>query len=403
MRIFAPLKNRSLAYLWGGQVFSSIGDELYAVALVWLSVSMIGKNAGYIVAVQAASILVFSICGGIWADKWDHRRTMFFVDLLRGFTVLLIPLASLTGMLSASVIIFVTIVASSCRAFFDPALRACLPRLAKTPELLQGSNALMETTSRVAKILGPGLVGILNQTIPVIHYFTIDSLSFFLSAFSIHKLKKDLPDEAPMQQTQGWSAIKEAIVGGYNLSRSNPLIHFIILTDAIVNSAWLFIFPLAIGLLIHEKMPEEISALSLLVGAYGVGNLISNIVLGSITIHRFERCLFLGRIVAGIGFIFLAYVPNFTAMMAAAAFAAIAGPMADLAKLTLIQNAYPTRDIAKVYRFNMVAAYLVFLISLLISPKLFSLISVSSSISAAALIMISFGILGLFLSFTKRL
>ncbi len=117
------------------------------------------------------------------------------------------------------------------------------------------------STSRVAKILGPGLVGILNQTIPVIHYFTIDSLSFFLSAFSIHKLKKDLPDEAPVQQTKGWSAIKEAIVGGYKL-----------------------------------------------VGAYGVGNLIFNLVLGSITIHRFERCLYLGRIVAGTGFIFLSFM-----------------------------------------------------------------------------------------------
>lgn len=228
-------------------------------------------------AVQAASILLFSLFGGIWADRWDHRKTMLIVDLVRGAAVLIIPLAATLGQLSLWVIVSVTIVASSLRAFFDPALRACLPRVAQTDELLNSTNALMETTSRFAKILGPGLVGILNQVIPVIHYFTIDAMSFFISAWSITKLKKDLPPESELHTHQGWKGIKDGIVGGFHLSKSRPTIHFIILSDAIVNSAWMFIFPLAIGLLIHERTPDQISNLSLIVGAYGVGNLVANI------------------------------------------------------------------------------------------------------------------------------
>ena len=396
-RMLSPLKHRRLSYLWGGQVFSAIGDELYAVALVWMAATLVGTKAGYIVAVQAASVLICSLFGGIWADQWDHRRTMFFVDLLRGFAVLLLPLAAIGGFQSIEVLILVTVVVSSCRAFFEPALRACLPRLAGSRELLQTTNALMETTSRLAKILGPGLLGILSQAIPVIHYFTFDAVSFFVSAFSIHKLKTDLPNEVIEKKMSGFSTIKEGLTGGYFLSHSRPLIHFVILTDAIVNSAWLFIFPLTIGILIHEKMPDQISALGLLVGAYGVGNLASNLVLGSIVIRRFDRCLFWGRIIAGTGVIILANAPSFAIMMIAAAFAAIAGPMADLSKLSLIQQAFQPRDIAKIYRFNMVASYLVFLFALLISPTIFSLVSVASAISVAAAVMVFFGLLGLVL------
>ena len=42
-----------MALLWGGLSFSAVGDQLYAVALTWIAVGVLGSNAGYLGAVQA--------------------------------------------------------------------------------------------------------------------------------------------------------------------------------------------------------------------------------------------------------------------------------------------------------------------------------------------------------------
>ena len=42
MRLFTPLANRRIAWLWVGQVGSVIGDNLYGVALAWFAVSLVG-------------------------------------------------------------------------------------------------------------------------------------------------------------------------------------------------------------------------------------------------------------------------------------------------------------------------------------------------------------------------
>jgi MFS family permease len=394
MKVFEPLKHRRLAFLWGGQVFSSVGDELFTIALVWVSASIVGNDTGYILALQAASVLVFSLFGGIWADHWDHRKTMVYVDVIRALFVMVIPLASALGFLGMPVLIVVCIAVSSLRAFFDPALRASLVRLSGDGELLHTTNALMETSVRLARVVGPGLIGLLSQAVPVIHYFTIDALTFLISAGSIEKIRKNLPEESHPRGSKGWFAIRDGLLGGYQLARKNRLIHFVLLTDAIANAAWMMIFPISIGLLIHQRMPDQVSALSLAVGAYGIGNLISNIIVGSIKPPRMDHLLFTGRIIGGIGFIFVIFAPTMNWMMAFSALAAVGGPMVDIAKISLIQKNFNPRETAKIYRFALLATHAGLLVMLLASPKLFELFSIPAVILVAAFVMVLMGVVG---------
>ena len=44
-------------------------------------------------------------------------------------------------------------------ALFRPAMQSTLPRLARDPAQLPPANALLDTTERIARLLGPGLVG----------------------------------------------------------------------------------------------------------------------------------------------------------------------------------------------------------------------------------------------------
>ena len=83
------LRKPQILRLWFGQAFSSIGDEIYRVGLIWLAVGVMGANTGYLAAAQTASLMLLSFVGGKWADQWNPRRTMIFVDLLRAVIVLI--------------------------------------------------------------------------------------------------------------------------------------------------------------------------------------------------------------------------------------------------------------------------------------------------------------------------
>src|SRR4051812_42764615 len=129
MFVLKSLRSRPIALLWGGQVLSSLGDEVYKVAVAWIAISFIGKNAGYLMSVECAAVLVCGLFGGIWADRWDHRRTMIGVDIVRGFGVLIIPIAASLGLMSVWVLLLTIVIVSSLSALFDPALQALLPEI----------------------------------------------------------------------------------------------------------------------------------------------------------------------------------------------------------------------------------------------------------------------------------
>src|SRR5215472_9923788 len=99
MNFIRMLRQRHLAILWVSQVLSSIGDHLYVIAVVWTAVRVAGGGAGLVAAAGTVSTLLFGMLGGVYADRWDRRRTMATVDLIRAATVAVLPVLAGHGML----------------------------------------------------------------------------------------------------------------------------------------------------------------------------------------------------------------------------------------------------------------------------------------------------------------
>src|SRR5579859_5436598 len=99
MNFLKVLRNRHLAILWSSQVLSAIGDYLYSIAVIWIAVKVAGSAAGIVAAAQAGSALVFSLLGGVYADRWNRRTIMMVVDLARAAAVGVLPALALTGLL----------------------------------------------------------------------------------------------------------------------------------------------------------------------------------------------------------------------------------------------------------------------------------------------------------------
>lgn len=353
---------------------------------------MVGASAGYLTAGQAAAVLVVGLIGGRWADRWDPRKTMIRVDWIRGFLVMLPVIWVQFYPLNLSILVFVALTVAGLGAFFEPALQAVIPRLAHDRELMQATNGLMGTTSRLARTVGPGLVGLLTGLIPQIHFFTLDAASFAVSAFAVKSLHRELPSQT---FTQKKATLLESVLSGFRLMEKDREIQFIVASKAVISGSWAIVLPLGIALMIQQDQPGDVQAYGFLLASYGVGNLASAVILANLDIRLPMRTMARGFALTGIGFAAMALFKSLPIMMVCAAISAVGGPMNDLAHLDVLQQKFQPEKLVQVVRFRMTIEYAGILLCLLTAPVLYRMFSARTVIEGASLVMLSVGMIGL--------
>jgi MFS family permease len=96
------LINRNFALLWAGQSVSALGDILFDTTLIlWIATHIAhGRDwaplavSGVLFATALPTVVV-SPLAGVFADRWESRRTMLLMNALRvGLLALLLPVAA---------------------------------------------------------------------------------------------------------------------------------------------------------------------------------------------------------------------------------------------------------------------------------------------------------------------
>lgn len=348
MPMLKALRQRAIALLWGGQALSAIGDEIYRVALTWLAVGLIGEKAGYLSAAQSAALLALSLAGGRWADAWDRRRTMVGVDAVRA-AVALVPVAAFyAGRGGLPALALVAVVLSGLGAFFDPALQATLPEVSPDPETLQAATGLMGTTVRLARAVGPAVVGALGAFVPTIHFFTLDAASFAVSALSVRALgpgpRPALPPaRGPRPRLR--DALREAW--------ADPLLRDVMIARAAVSGLWALAYGLAFPLLVRDLAPGGVGAYGAMVACYGVGNVAGALFVGNMRRTRPARIVFGGYLALGAGFVAMGLSRSLPWLGAAAVLGGFGGPVNDVPFYDLAQARWAPDDLPRVFRLRM--------------------------------------------------
>jgi predicted MFS family arabinose efflux permease len=125
-----------------------------------------------------------------------------------------------------------------------------------------------------------------------------------------------------------------------------------------------------------------------LMAAYGVGNVASNLLVGSLTVRRRERMLFGGGIVYGLGFLLVAVAPSFEIALVASALAAVGGPMTDLMILLLVQTRIPTAHVGKVLSLRYTISQASLGAALLLAAPIYVWLPVRAAIAVVGLIVV---------------
>ncbi|WFT94305.1 MFS transporter [Bradyrhizobium barranii] len=380
MRILAPLRRRSVALVWSALAFSALGDQFNLVVLTWVAVDTLGPKAGYLSAAKAAIILVVALVGGTVANRWDSRRTMVGADLCRCFILLALVAAWLArGQPDPWLLVATIVVLATAEAFFVPALQSTLPALVEHPQLLVATNGLFDATDRLARLLGPGLVAVVGALVAPVHFFTMDAVSFLISAVAVGALR--LPHERRAPVTADRTSFRKNIVGGFHAVRREPFLGYLLSVTGLINGAWYAVFLLALPLAISNYLASSggigLGTYGFIFSCYGAGNLAANLTVGSRLLpKRPAGLIFLGTCLCGAGIILMALACTLITtpylrvlgVTLSAAMSGFGAPLKDLPFATLRQLLIPSADIAPAMRAYLVVAYAGLLIGMLLAP-----------------------------------
>ncbi|MEO6324222.1 MAG: MFS transporter [Thermoanaerobaculia bacterium] len=161
-RPYHALQHRDFRRLGAALLVSLTGSQMQSVAIDW-HVYLLTHSPlmlGLVGLVRVVPIVVFSLWGGIVADRHDRRRVMLAAEALMTVVASVLAYVTLSGRDSVPAVFALTAISAGAVAFDNPARQALLPRLVPAQDL-PGALAVMLTVFQAAQIAGPALAGLL--------------------------------------------------------------------------------------------------------------------------------------------------------------------------------------------------------------------------------------------------
>jgi MFS family permease len=193
MRGWQALRNPNYRLYFFGQLVSQTGAWLQRVAQAWLVLDLTGSPAalGFVTALQFLPITVFSLVAGVLADRLPKRRMLLILQVVATFQASAFALLTLSGSIQLWHVYVLAFILGVVNAFEMP-IRQTLAGQLVSREELQSAIGLNSSVFNAARILGPGIGGIIIAAWGVGWCFGLNALSYFGVVISLLLLRMEL-------------------------------------------------------------------------------------------------------------------------------------------------------------------------------------------------------------------
>jgi len=191
-----PLRqNRDFLLLQAGQLLSSFGSGMSAIAYPLLALALTGSaaKAGYVGAVEFAPVVLLSAAAGVAVDRFDRRRLMILSDAAGAIALGGLAAAVLSHHATFWLILVVAFVDTTASVVFragsSGAFRAVVPQ-AQLADAASVAMGRMSTVRLAAPPVGGALFG-LSRGLP----FLADAISYAFSTASLLLMRTRFQEE----------------------------------------------------------------------------------------------------------------------------------------------------------------------------------------------------------------
>ena len=209
---FRALKaHRNFRIFWIGQAVSLTGSWVQIVAQGWLALEL--SNDAFIVGVVSAAgsfpVLVFSLYGGVIADRYDKRKLVMIGQGLLALEAAVLWWFVMSGTITIPWLIALATFAGVVSAFEIPARQALLIELVVREDLMD-AIALNTSAFNLARILGPSIAAAVIASAGLAWCFGLNALSFSAVLAGLFLLRLP-PYVRPVDRPSPMAGLREGI------------------------------------------------------------------------------------------------------------------------------------------------------------------------------------------------
>jgi MFS family permease len=302
MRAFTSLRQRNYRLFWFGQLISLMGTSMQIIGQAWLVLELTHSawQLGLVGALQSLPVLLFSIFGGIFADRWPKRRVLLVTQAAAMMQALLLWALIATGTIQLWHIYVLAMLLGLMNSVYLPTSRAFVVEMVGREDL-PNAVALYFSLSTLARIVGPGLGGIIIAESSVTRLFLLNALSFLpvmvgLALIKSHELHAQALQPRSVGERQNtWQSLRE----GMDYVWKTPAVLLVVLVVGLVllfGSNFNVVLPLFATDVLHVGA----TGFGFLSAALGVGALLSALWLAWSNSAPTIRRVLIGMLVFGV-------------------------------------------------------------------------------------------------------
>ncbi len=218
-RALTAFTYRDFRVLWFGAFTSTVGNWMQEVAQAWL-VFELTKSSFYLGLddfLGQLPILLFTLIGGVVADRYDRRHLLLGSQYIQMSTAFTLAALVYWGAVRVEYVLLLSFAAGMGQAFGGPAYQALIPSLVQKRDL-PNAIALNSIQFNLARVFGPLLAGATLAAWGGAACFGLNGLSFLVVIVALMSLAvKHIPpaDRKPMLHE---------LKSGFRYARGEPAI-----------------------------------------------------------------------------------------------------------------------------------------------------------------------------------
>ena len=347
---FRALRHPEFRLFWTGNFISNIGSWMQNVAQGWLVLQLTNSPLwlGLVGFAQQVPALVFSLLGGVIADRASRRRLLMVTQTTMMLLAVLLAVLTHLHRITVQQIVLIAVLAGTTTALNAPTYQSAIRDLAPREDLLN-AIALNSIQFNASRVLGPALAGFTIAGAGIAACFYLNALSYVPLLFVLARVR------FPARAEREANSIGAEMAEGFRYVRENPTILLLVLLVGMIS---MFGMPYLVMMPAFAKDVLHVGArgLGYLVAASGVGAIVGGINLAMLKPHHRRGPVLLGAALTFFAAILL-FCLSRQLLLSAFLLAVVGGAMvgAVATPLSLIQTLVPDQIRGRVLSMHLMA------------------------------------------------
>lgn len=281
---FHALRHRDFRLFFIGQFISLAGTWIQVVAQGWLVLQLTNSpfQVGLVSTLGSLPILLFTLWGGVLADRVDHRKALLLLQTLMMCDALALGLLTLTGKVTVGWVMALAVMHGTSAAFEVPIRQAFLFELVGREDLIN-AIALNSSNFNLTRIVGPAIAGVIIGLVGVAPCFLANAASFVAVLWCLAVIRYRRTVKAPAEGAL--TTFREGV--RYAMGRPGPRA---LLSLTAVYAVFGFSFVTMLPVYARDVLHTGAEGYGGLMTAVGVGASIGALGMAAVG-HRFPRLL----------------------------------------------------------------------------------------------------------------